>query len=115
YTSGSTGVPKGVPVMQSSVVALVSNTDVFPFHPGDMIGMINNLAWDASIIDIWCTLFTGATVVCFNRYDVLDLVVLAEQFQLFDVTGCFMSIALFRQALDLAPQLFRDLRILQVG
>ncbi|EKM50754.1 uncharacterized protein PHACADRAFT_264220 [Phanerochaete carnosa HHB-10118-sp] len=115
YTSGTTGVPKGVPALQSSVVALVSNTDVFPFQPDDRIGMINNLAWDASIIDIWCTLLTGATVVCFNRYDVLDLVVLAEQFQLFDVTGCFMSIALFRQALDLAPQLFRKLRILQVG
>ncbi|EKM50764.1 uncharacterized protein PHACADRAFT_104936 [Phanerochaete carnosa HHB-10118-sp] len=115
YTSGSTGVPKGVVVMQSSVIALVSDTNVYPFQAGDKIAMINNLAWDASIIDIWCTLLTGATVVCFNRYDVLDLVALAEQFQLWSITGCFMSVALFRQALDLAPQLFSSLRLFQVG
>ena len=115
YTSGSTGVPKGVPILQSSLIAFASNTDLLSFRAGDRIGQINNLAWDASIIDVWPALLAGATIVCFNRYDVLDLVVLAGQFQLLNITGCFMPAALFRQALDLAPQLFRPLRVFYLG
>ncbi|GJE93807.1 hypothetical protein PsYK624_099690 [Phanerochaete sordida] len=115
YTSGSTGMPKGVPVTQSSVIAFASNTDLLAVEAGDRVGMVNNTAWDVSVLDIWCPLLLGATIVCFNRYDILDLAVLAGQFAHAGITAAFLSPALFRQALNIAPQLFRSLRVLQIG
>ncbi|MCP5047731.1 MAG: AMP-binding protein, partial [bacterium] len=48
YTSGSTGVPKGVMVEHRSVVRLVKNTTFIEFKPGDSILLTGALEFDAS-------------------------------------------------------------------
>uniref|UniRef100_A0A0W0FVH0 Carrier domain-containing protein n=1 Tax=Moniliophthora roreri TaxID=221103 RepID=A0A0W0FVH0_MONRR len=115
YTSGSTGKPKGVCINQESVLALVYDRGRFQLGPGDRVAQINNLAWDGSVFDVWATLLTGATLVSFNRYDVLEPTVLAEKFQHHNVTCTFITTSLFRQILNIAPDLFRPLRTLLVG
>ncbi|QOJ30179.1 MAG: amino acid adenylation domain-containing protein [Ignavibacteriales bacterium] len=63
FTSGSTGIPKGVITCQRSVVdmteALVST---FNFDENIIVGNQNPFYFDASIKDIYCTLKCGGTM-----------------------------------------------------
>ncbi|KAL0579746.1 hypothetical protein V5O48_002240 [Marasmius crinis-equi] len=115
YTSGSTGKPKGVCIDHGAVLSLVYDRGRFQLGPGDRVAQINNLAWDGSVFDVWCTLLTGATLVSFNRYDILEPTILAKRFQELDVHCTFITTSLFRQILNIAPDLFRSLRTLLVG
>ncbi|MEO6355651.1 MAG: amino acid adenylation domain-containing protein, partial [Ferruginibacter sp.] len=63
FTSGSTGIPKGVITCSQSVVDM---TDVlvstFDFNENSIFGNQNPFYFDASIKDIYCTLKCGATM-----------------------------------------------------
>ncbi len=63
YTSGSTGVPKGVAVHHRGVVRLVSNTAYAAFGPDETVLQIAPLAFDASTFEIWGALLHGGRLV----------------------------------------------------
>ncbi|EKM50787.1 uncharacterized protein PHACADRAFT_70870, partial [Phanerochaete carnosa HHB-10118-sp] len=115
YTSGSTGKPKGVIIKQSSVVAFATNTDIFKWGPGHRIAQVNNLAWDASVIDVWASLLLGATLVCIDRFDVLDPPALAQRFRAAHIDGCLVPTPLFRQFAATCPDVFRGLTQVLTG
>lgn len=64
YTSGSTGVPKGVMVEQGSVTSLITTItpSIFKFGPGDRTIQNTTFAFDMSVEEIWCTFLAGATL-----------------------------------------------------
>ncbi len=63
FTSGSTGVPKGVAVPQRGVIRLVSNPAFASLGPGERVLHLAPVAFDASTLEIWGALLTGGTVV----------------------------------------------------
>ncbi len=63
FTSGSTGIPKGVITNHRSVIDLIEDlVDTFKFSEESVFGNQNPFYFDASIKDIYCTLKTGATM-----------------------------------------------------
>src|SRR5262249_18974084 len=63
YTSGSTGEPKGVEVLQRGVLRLVFGTGYAEFGEEESIGQLAPVSFDASTFEIWGALLHGGRCV----------------------------------------------------
>ena len=68
FTSGSTGVPKGVTVCHRSVLEFISYfVDIFGIEEGDVLGNQAPFDFDVSVKDVYSGLMTGARTVLIPR------------------------------------------------
>ncbi|MBX2880839.1 MAG: amino acid adenylation domain-containing protein, partial [Granulosicoccus sp.] len=63
YTSGTTGVPKGINIEHRGVVRLVKNTDYVELDSGQVLLQLAPLSFDASTFEIWGALLNGGRLV----------------------------------------------------
>jgi amino acid adenylation domain-containing protein len=72
FTSGSTGVPKGVPVRHRNVCPCIAySANRYGVGPGDRVSHAFDLTFDPSVIDMFMALGTGATLVVLEPDDLL--------------------------------------------
>ncbi len=79
YTSGSTGVPKGVCVSESAASAFIQwSITTFDVKAGDNVSSIAPFHFDLSVFDLYVTLEQGATLHLFRAEEIQNVRALAE-------------------------------------
>jgi len=114
YTSGSTGVPKGVAVSHRSVLRLVRGADFAAMGPDQAWLQYSPIAFDLSTLEIWAPLLNGGRLVLFpGRIGSLDD--LAQVISRHGVTSAWLTAGLFHEMVDGCLHGLRPLRQLLAG
>ena len=98
YTSGSTGVPKGVMLEQRNLTAFCAmEVKAGGITEQTKWGAYASFGFDASTMELWATLYAGGTVYIIPEELRFDLVALNDYFEQNGITHSFMTTQVARQ------------------
>ncbi|MGD3113001.1 amino acid adenylation domain-containing protein, partial [Streptomyces sp. YGL11-2] len=113
FTSGSTGVPKGVGVSHADVAALAADS-AWSGGVADAVLLHSAYVFDASTFEIWVPLLNGGRVVVAPE-GALEPHVLRDIVTAEGVTALFLTTALFNVVAEVDPQALAGVRMVCAG
>ncbi|WP_335871246.1 amino acid adenylation domain-containing protein [Bacillus sp. 2205SS5-2] len=115
YTSGTTGVPKGVCISHRNVIRLVKNTNYIPFSSDTRILQTGAFGFDATTFEVWGALLNGGTLYLIDKEGLLDTTLLKQTIITTSVNTMWLTSPLFNQLVDKDVSLFTSMKYLIVG
>ncbi|MCS3781443.1 non-ribosomal peptide synthetase [Tsukamurella ocularis] len=112
YTSGSTGVPKGVATTHAGIADLVRDPRFAAGH--ERVLVHSPMVFDASTYELWVPLLGGGTAVLAPGGR-LDASVLRATVRAHEVTAAWLTAGLFAQIVAQDPHAFTGLREVWTG
>ncbi|QEU96595.1 non-ribosomal peptide synthetase [Streptomyces kanamyceticus] len=114
YTSGTTGRPKGVEVLDAGILRL-ARPGYLRIDEGARYSCLSNPAFDALSFEVWVPLLTGGCCVILGDETAQTPDVLAAELARLRVDVLFMTVALFNAVVDKAPHCFSTIGQVLVG
>ncbi|MEU7596511.1 amino acid adenylation domain-containing protein [Streptomyces sp. NPDC039022] len=116
FTSGSTGRPKPVAVPHRGVVRLAASGPwLSPPVPGERVLHAYSCSSDASTIEIWTALLSGACLVVAEREQLLSVDALERLLREEDVAVAFLTAGVLHHVARTRPEALRSLRFVSAG
>ena len=114
YTSGSTGIPKGVEIPHQGIVRLVMNTGYAGFNSNERYLQLATIAFDASTFELWAPLLHGACCVLYPL-EIPGSGRLGEVIRQHRISTLWLTASLFNMVINEAPKTLRGLSQLLIG
>lgn len=114
FTSGTTGIPKGVKISQKSILNLVLNQDIVNFDDKTCFLQTGALTFDAATFEIWGTLLHGGTLVLADTNKITDHHYLKQMINKNKVNSLWLTSPLFK-GISNFPETFENIKQLIVG
>jgi aspartate racemase len=99
YTSGSTGIPKGVGITHRNIVGFVKAVNWANFSADETFLHLAPISFDASTLEIWGAMLNGSRLVIYPS-TLPSLSELGELVSRTQVTTLFLTTGLFHQFVD---------------
>jgi amino acid adenylation domain-containing protein len=79
YTSGSTGVPKGVEIPHAALANLLAGMQEAPgFAAGESLLAVTTLSFDIAALELWLPIVSGGRIILASRDVAMDMALLAD-------------------------------------
>ncbi|MDE1953040.1 MAG: amino acid adenylation domain-containing protein [Betaproteobacteria bacterium] len=114
YTSGSTGLPKGIGIPHTAILRLVTEPNYMRLGPDTRMLHAAPLGFDASTLEIWGPLLNGGMCVLHDE-DLPTPAGLARTIGTHGVNTAWLTAALFNAVIDDDPAHLRGLTQLLTG
>ncbi|MCL6742542.1 non-ribosomal peptide synthetase [Kosakonia sp. R1.Fl] len=115
YTSGSTGKPKGVMVEHRNVSQFILTNQAADISAQDSIAHCANIAFDASVWEIWSALLNGARLCVITPSTLRDPHQFRDVLLREKVSVMWLTVGLFNEYLEVLKPVFGQLRYLLTG
>ncbi len=114
FTSGTTGVPKGIVLTHGNILNLAHNHQL-PFGPGERMAQVTTISFDPLTWELWTPLCAGGCVDVIPRDVVLDAARLADTLVTRRIKHMVLATALFHRLAESRPDMFNGLNTLLFG
>lgn len=114
FTSGTTGIPKGVMITNRNIIKLVKNSNYITFNMDDKMLQTGSFTFDASTLEVWNGLLNGIPLYMVKN-ELLDPKLFENFIRENGITVIFLTSALFNQMISYNPNMFEHVRVIMTG